>query len=311
MKKTLLAGAAALAALMPGVAAAEYPEKPVEFVVPWPPGDAEDVLTRMIAEDFQNTYGVPAAVVNKPGGGGGPFPGAVEVAKSPADGYTVGSFILAVPVIGPNIGIPELNPNPFEPLGAFMTYPFVIVSSKNAPYASIDELAAHAQDNDVVLGHFGAPLIPTKVTFALAKQKGFSFAADAAFDILDCNSLASGDVDVMNTTLQLVLPCLDDINVLASIGGKRIGLTPDTPTVGELDPSLSLALWNGLFVHKDTPTDVREKIVAVAKETMASERAQDFMAKTGALVYWQNAEDTTAQIEADAEALAKINAMLE
>ncbi|MFV8556473.1 tripartite tricarboxylate transporter substrate binding protein [Sulfitobacter sp. SBS6] len=311
MKKTLLAGAAALAALMPGVAAAEYPEKPVEFVVPWPPGDAEDVLTRMIAEDFQNTYGVPAAVVNKPGGGGGPFPGAVEVAKSPADGYTVGSFILAVPVIGPNIGIPELNPNPFEPLGAFMTYPFVIVSSKNAPYASIDELAAHAQDNDVVLGHFGAPLIPTKVTFALAKQKGFSFAADAAFDILDCNSLASGDVDVMNTTLQLVLPCLDDINVLASIGGKRIGLTPDTPTVGELDPSLSLALWNGLFVHKDTPADVREKIVAVAKETMASERAQDFMAKTGALVYWQNAEDTTAQIEADAEALAKINAMLE
>ena len=311
MKKTLLAGAAALAALMPGVAAAEYPEKPVEFVVPWPPGDAEDVLTRMIAEDFQNTYGVPAAFVNKPGGGGGPFPGAVEVAKSPADGYTVGSFILAVPVIGPNIGIPELNPNPFEPLGAFMTYPFVIVSSKNAPYASIDELAAHAQDNDVVLGHFGAPLIPTKVTFALAKQKGFSFAADAAFDILDCNSLASGDVDVMNTTLQLVLPCLDDINVLASIGGKRIGLTPDTPTVGELDPSLSLALWNGLFVHKDTPADVREKIVAVAKETMASERAQDFMAKTGALVYWQNAEDTTAQIEADAEALAKINAMLE
>jgi tripartite-type tricarboxylate transporter receptor subunit TctC len=311
MKKTLLAGAAALAALMPGVAAAEYPEKPVEFVVPWPPGDAEDVLTRMIAEDFQNTYGVPAAVVNKPGGGGGPFPGAVEVAKSPADGYTVGSFILAVPVIGPNIGIPELNPNPFEPLGAFMTYPFVIVSSKNAPYASIDELAADAQDNDVVLGHFGAPLIPTKVTFALAKQKGFSFAADAAFDILDCNSLASGDVDVMNTTLQLVLPCLDDINVLASIGGKRIGLTPDTPTVGELDPSLSLALWNGLFVHKDTPADVREKIVAVAKETMASERAQDFMAKTGALVYWQNAEDTTAQIEADAEALAKINAMLE
>lgn len=311
MRKLLMTGAIALAAMMPGYAVAEYPEKPVEFVVPWPPGDAEDVLTRMIAEDFQKKYDVPAAVVNKPGGGGGPFPGAVEVANAPADGYTVGSFILAVPVIGPNIGIPELNPNPFEPLGAFLTYPFVIVASKDAPYSSIDELAAHAKDNDVVLGHFGAPLIPTKVTFALAQQKGFSFAADAAFDILDCNSLASGDVDVMNTTLQLVLPCLDKINVLASIGGERIGLTPDTPTVGELDPSLSLALWNGLFVHKDTPADAREKIIAVAKETMASERAQDFMAKTGALVYWQNAEDTAAQIEADTDALAKINAMLE
>lgn len=311
MKKAMIASAVFLTALMPGLAAAEYPEKPVEFVVPWPPGDAEDVLTRMIAEDFQEKYGVPAAVVNKPGGGGGPFPGAVEVAKAPADGYTVGSFILAVPVIGPEIGIPELNPNPFEPLGAFLTYPFVIVSSKNAPYSSIDELAAHAKDNDVVLGHFGAPLIPTKVTFALAKKKGFEFAADAAFDILDCNSIASGDVDVMNTTLQLVLPCLDDINVLASVGGERIGLTPDSPTVGELDPDLTLALWNGLFVHKDTPQDVRDKIIAVAEETMASERAQDFMAKTGALVYWQNADDTAAQIQSDIDALAKINALLE
>lgn len=311
MKKSLIACAAAFLAVTPGVAVAEYPEKPVEFVVPWPPGDAEDVLTRMIAEDFQTKYGVPAAVVNKPGGGGGPFPGAVEVAKAPADGYTVGSFIVAVPVIGPNIGIPELSPDPFEPLGAFLTYPFVIVASKTAPYASIDELAAYAQDNDVVLGHFGAPLIPTKVTFALAQHKGFAFAADAAFDMLDCNSLASGDVDVMNTTLQLVLPCLDDISVLASIGGERIGLTPETPTVGELDPSLALALWNGLFVHKDTPADVREKIIAVAKETMASERAQDFMAKTGALVYWRDAEETAAQIETDAKTLAEINAMLE
>lgn len=311
MKRVLLAGVASLMAALPGISAAEYPEKPVEFVVPWPPGDSEDVLTRMIADDFQAKYGVPAAVVNKPGGGGGPFPGAVEVAKAPADGYTVGSFILAVPVIGPKIGIPELNPNPFEPLGAFLTYPFVIVAGGDAPYGTVDELAEYAKSNDVVLGHYGAPLIPTKVTFALAKQKGFAFAADAAFDALDCNTLASGDVDVMNTTIQSILPCLDDVKVLASIGGERIGLTPDTPTVGEIDPSLGLALWNGLFVHKDTPADVREKIIAVAKETMTSDRAKAYMAETGALVYWQDAADTVKQIEADGEALGKINAMLQ
>ena len=311
MLKRIIVGIAVLASFVPLASFAEYPEKPVEFVVPWPPGDAEDVLTRMIAEDFQNKYGVPAAVVNKPGGGGGPFPGAIEVAKAPADGYTVGSFILAVPIIGPNIGIPELSPNPFEPLGAFLTYPFVIASGKNAPYASIDELAEYAKNNDVALGHFGAPLIPTKVTFALAKEKGFSFAADAAFDALDCNTLASGDVDVINTTLQLVLPCLDNINVLASIGETRIGLTPDSPTVGELNSNLTLSLWNGLFVHRDTSADVREKIISVAQETMASDRAKDFMAKTGALVYWQNAEDTNARIARDTETLGKINAMLE
>lgn len=92
-----------------GLAQAEYPEKPVQFIVPWPPGDLEDVLTRMIADDFQEAYGVPAAVVNKPGGGGGPFPGAIEVANAPADGYTIGSFIIAIPVVGPQIGIPELG----------------------------------------------------------------------------------------------------------------------------------------------------------------------------------------------------------
>jgi tripartite-type tricarboxylate transporter receptor subunit TctC len=310
--KAILAASTAVAVLAaPVMAVAEYPEKPVSFVVPWPPGDLEDVLTRFIAEDFQAKYGSPAAVVNKPGGGGGPFPGAIGVATAPADGYTIGSFIIAVPVVGPNIGIPELAPNPFEPLGTFLTYPFVIVAGADAPYDDIAGLAAHAKENDVVLGHFGAPLVPTKVTLALAKSQGFEFASDAAFDALDCNTLASGDVDVMNTTLQLVLPCLDTVKVLASIGGERIALTPDTPTVAEIDPSLNISLWNGLFVHKDTPADVREKIIAVAQETMKSDRAQKLAADTGALVYWQNAEDSNTLIENDIKTLTAINAALE
>lgn len=295
---------------MTGAAVAEYPEKPVEFVVPWPPGDLEDVLTRMIAEDFQAAYGVPAAVVNKPGGGGGPFPGAIGVATAPADGYTIGSFIIAIPVVGPQIGIPELNPDPFEPLGNFLTYPFVIAAGANAPYDDMQGLADHAKSNDVVLGHFGAPLVPTKVTLGLAKEMGFSYASDAAFDALDCNTLASGDVDVINTTLQLILPCLDDVKVLASIGSERISLTPDTPTVAELAPDLNVALWNGLFVHKDTPQDVRQKIIAVASKTVMSERAQKLAAETGALVYWQPADEVKAQIVSDIKTLGHIGKVL-
>lgn len=303
-------GLTAAAWALPGSALAEYPEKPVSFVVPWPPGDLEDVLTRMIAEDFQAEYGVAAAVVNKPGGGGGPFPGAIEVANAPADGYMIGSFIVAVPVIGPNIGIPDLSPDPFEPLGAFLTYPFVIVAGGDAPYDDMAGLAAHAAENDVVLGHFGGPLIPTKVTKALAQEMGFAYAADAAFDALDCNTIASGDVDVMNTTLQLVLPCLDSVKVLASIGDNRIPLTPNAPTVGELAPDLNMSLWNGLFVHKDTPADVRAKIVAVAEKTIASDRAKQLAMDTGALIYWQSAEETAARIKADIATMGAINAAL-
>jgi tripartite-type tricarboxylate transporter receptor subunit TctC len=304
----------ALAAMMTTLAlpvVAEYPEKPVEFVVPWPPGDLEDVLTRMIADQFQADYGVPAAVVNKPGGGGGPFPGAIDVANAPADGYTVGSFIIAIPVVGPNIGIPELNPDPFEPLGNFLTYPFVIAAGENAPYDDIDGLAAHAQSNDVALGHFGAPLVPTKVTFALAKEKGFSYASEAAFDALDCNTLASGDVDVINTTLQLILPCLDKVKVLASIGGERISLTPDTPTVAELAPSLNVSLWNGLFVKNGTPQEAKDKIIASAMKAMKSDAAQQLAKDTGALVYWQSASDVVSQIGRDIETLGTIGSMLE
>jgi tripartite-type tricarboxylate transporter receptor subunit TctC len=309
MKKLLLATACALA--IPMAAQAEYPEKPVEFVVPFPPGDLEDVLTRMIADEFQATYGVPAAVVNKPGGGGGPFPGAAEVANADPDGYTIGSFVVDIPLIGPEVGIPALSPNPFEPIGIFLTYPFVIATSADKPYGTMQELADYAQDNEVALGHFGTFLIPTQVTLALANKMGFEYGSEAAFDALDCNTVASGDADVINTTLQLIMPCLDDMTVLASIGGQRIPLTPDTPTVGELEDDLQLALWNGLFVHKDVPADVREKIAAVAQKVVESDAAKELSAETGALVYWQGADAAADQIEQDADALGNVMELIE
>lgn len=308
---TLLGGALAVAmAAMGGAALAEYPEKPVSFIVPWPPGDLEDVLTRMIAEDFQAEYGVSAAVVNKPGGGGGPFPGAIEVAQAPADGYTIGSFVIGVPVVGHQIGIDELTPARFDPLGIFLTYPFVIATKGDAPYSNMDELAAYAKDNAVALGHFGDPLTPTQVTKALAVSKGFEWGSDAAFDALDCNTLASGDADVINTTLQLILPCLDQVKVLVSITDERISLVPDAPTAGEVDPNLDIALWNGLFVTKETPQDVRDKIIKVAQKTVTSDRAQAIAKETGALVYWQGAEDSAARVAKDIETVARIGAML-
>ncbi len=306
-----LTGAAAAAVMTAGAALAEYPEKPVNFIVPWPPGDLEDVLTRMIAEDFQKEYGVAAAVVNKPGGGGGPFPGAIEVANAPADGYTVGSFVIGVPVLGHQIDIPPLTPAKFDPLGIFLTYPFVIATSGDAPYSSMAELADYAKANDVALGHFGDVLTPTQVTKAYAATAGFEFASDAAFDALDCNTLASGDADVINTTLQLILPCLDSVKVLVSITDQRIPLIPDTPTIGELEASLDIALWNGLFVTKDTPQDVRDKIIAVASKTVMSERAQNVAKETGALVYWQNASDSAGRIAKDIDTVARIGELLQ
>ena len=293
-----------------GAASAEYPDKPVSFVVPWPPGDLEDVLTRMIADDFQATYGVAAAVVNKPGGGGGPFPGAMEVANAPADGSMVGSFVIGVPVVGPKLGIDGLTAETFEPLGIFLTYPFVIATSGDAPYSSMQELATHAKSNKVALGHFGDPLTPTQVTKAGAKALGFEWASDAAFDMLDCNTLASGDVDVINTTIQLILPCLDKVKILASVTASRISKAPDAPTMGEIVPELDIFLWNGLFVTKGTPQDVRDKIISVAKKSMLSDKAQQVAKDTGAQVYWTDASESAGQITKDIATMATIGSLL-
>ena len=173
------------------------------------------------------------------------------------------------------------------------------------------ELAEYAKSNDVALGHFGQVLTPTQVTMAYAVNAGFEWGSDAAFDALDCNTLASGDADVINTTLQLILPCLDSVKVLTAITGERISLVPDAPAIGELDSSLDIALWNGLFVHKDTPADVREKIAAVAAKTVMSDRAQAIAKETGAQVYWSDAAASAETIAKDKATVAHIGGLLE
>ncbi len=300
MKKKLILIASLLTAITGFTAPvqAAYPESPVQFIVPWPPGDFEDVLTRMIAARMEEKTGVSASVVNKPGGGDGPFPGALEVLNGPTDGSMVGSFVIGVPIVGPviDIGIEE---DSFTPVGIFLTYPFVLASSGDSGYSNMKELAAYAQENDVVLGHFGAGLTPTRATFAAARNMDFEFADDSAFDLLDCNSLSSGDADVINTTLALIEPCLDDINILANIGSEPIGKLDGVETLASQSGINDIELWNGLFVKKGTPQEVVDTLAAIAEETMASDEAQQLMAETGARVYWQNAEESAARIVTD------------
>lgn len=309
MQTSRIALIAIAAASLCAPALAEYPDRPVSFVVPFPPGDLEDVLTRLIAEDFEKKYGVAAAVVNKPSEGG-PFPGAAEVASAPADGYTIGSFVVDIPVVGPDVGVPGLNPDPFEPLGIFLTYPFVIATAGDKPFSTMQELAEHSKTEPQLLGHFGSFLLPTQATFAAAKTLGFEWGGEASAGALDCNSLASGDYDVINTTIQQLLPCLDSVKILATITDAPISVVPDAPTLASILPDLNISLWNGLFVHKDTPADVREKIIASAKETVAGEKAQQLARDTGAGVYWMDAEGAKARIQSDLEVSRAIAAML-
>jgi tripartite-type tricarboxylate transporter receptor subunit TctC len=304
MKLAAAAAVLALSALSP--AFAEYPERPVTFLVPWPPGDLEDQLTRIIADEFTAKTGAPAKVVNRPGGGG--MEGATAVSQSEADGYMVGSFVIDIPTIHVIKGNAPYKRDTFEPIGIFLTYPFALVAKKDAPFDDLAGLAAYAKDHPVKLGHFGYDLIPTMATFLAAKKLGFKFGADAPFDMLDCTTLSNGDADVINTTMATVLACLDKIKVIAAYTDQPISVKPEGKLLSAQVPGLNITLWNGLFVPKGTPQEVKDKIAGIAEAALKGDKAREIAKSTGAGVYWMNAADAAKRIDTDyaaAEAMLK------
>lgn len=293
---TMLASTFASTTLM----AADYPNRPVKFIVPWPPGDVEDVLTRIIAEEMSKETGIPATVVNKPGGGG--VLGATTVSQSRPDGSVIGSFVVDLvtsQVVGGNA---PYTKDSFVPVGIFLDYPFVLAVKADAPYDNLSELAAYAKTNKVSLGHFGYQATPTAITFKAADKMGFSFSSDSAFDSLDCSTLANGDADVINTTTQQILPCLDskDVKLLTSFTYNRLIINPDVPTLNE-ETGISQTLWNGLFVKTGTPQPIIDKIAAIAQKALMRPEVAKLQETTGTGVYWTASSDAQKLIDLDYE----------
>lgn len=285
--------------------AAEYPNRPVKFVVPWPPGDLEDVLTRQIAEEMAKETGKPATVVNKPGGGG--VVGASEVARSRPDGLVIGSFVADLVTTQLLTGNAPYNNETFEPVGIFLDYPFVLAAKADAPFNNVKELAAYSKANKVSLGHFGYQALPTAITMKAARQEGIRFSSDAAFDANDCSTLANGDADVINTTTQLILACLNsgEVKLITSITRERLSIAPDVPTLEE-QTGISQTTWNGLFVKKGTPDAVKNRIAEIAQKALQSEQAQNLSKTTGAGIYWLGAAEAEKVVRKDFSQAAEL-----
>lgn len=301
MLKTLKKVAPALflsVALVSTASMADYPNRPVRFLVPWPAGDLEDILTRNIAEQMAKETKKPATVINKPGGGG--VVGAAEVARSKPDGLLIGSFVADLLTTQLISGNAPFDTNTFEPIGIFLDYPFVLATKKDAPYNNIKELAAYSQNNKVSLGHFGYDALPTAISFKAAAQEGINFSSDAAFDVNDCSTLANGDADIINTTTQLILACLStgEVKLIAAITRDRLTIAPDVPTLKE-QTGISQTTWNGLFVKKGTPENIKNKIAAIAQRALQQDRVKELSKSTGAGIYWLGGADAQKQIEED------------
>src|SRR5437868_6762684 len=144
MKRLALSFVLSLASLM--AAAQPYPAKPIRFVVPFPPGNAGDLMARMLAEKMTASWKQPVIVDNRPGAGGNI--GAEHAAKSPADGYTV--LIAASGIVTANAFLYKLSFDPQKDLAPvtliYSGAPVLVVSPK-VEAKSLPELIEYAKRN--------------------------------------------------------------------------------------------------------------------------------------------------------------------
>src|SRR5678815_2744005 len=155
MKKILLFVIAAL--LCTAASAQSWPQKPVRFIVPFPPGGATDISARLLGEKLTQIWGQQVVIENRGGAGGGV--GAAEAARAAPDGYTL--FFPSGSVVTANQHIYEkLNYNPerdFIPVTNVVTGPQVLTVPANSPYKTVKDLvdAARANPGKFTYGHAG------------------------------------------------------------------------------------------------------------------------------------------------------------
>ena len=247
-------------------AQAQYPNKPVRLIVPYPAGQATDIAARIIGEALGREWGQPVVIENI--GGGAAIPGMVTGRGAPPDGYTLLMGTSAAMVVNPAIidNLPYDPFNDFTLVGPVFRNPLIIVANDKAPYRSLKDLvdAAKKEPGKLNWGYPGAGTTQ-HLTGELFKQV-------AAVDIQGVMYKGSAQVvqDMLGDQIQLAvdgipahLPHIKSgkERALASTGAHRAPQLPDLPTVAELGyPGFSGEGWGGVVVTKGTPMQIVMKV---------------------------------------------------
>lgn len=277
MKKTWLA--LSLTALMPlGAMAQSFPTKPINIVVPYPPGGTADLLPRLVAEKMPDILGVPVIVHNRPGAAG--IIGADHVARSEPDGYT----LLVVP---PHFFVSDLlykvsfKPLDFKPVSILASYPNVLLATPQAKPNSLKELLSGLKDKSLnptfasagsgTSQHLSAVMLAdmANVEYTHVPYKG---TAPAIADLM------AGHVNFMFDNLITALPLAQSgkLKLLGVGSPTRSKLLPDVPAINELVPGYESMTWMGIAAPPNTPDEaiakVSQAIAQVIKEASVNQQ---------------------------------------
>ena len=266
--------AAALAAAA-GPARAEYPERPVRLVEPFPPGGAVDLVARLLTAHLASDLGRPFLVESKPGAGG--ILATDAVAKAPADGYTL---LLTTPNHTINAALNSKLPYDTEkdlvPVAVVAEIPEVLVSHVSAPFVSFPTFVDYARTHPGELNYASAGngTLPHVSMELLLRRLGIKVthvpyrgAAPAMTDLL------AAQVQLKMDTYATSAPhvAAGKLRALAIASRARSALAPDLPTVAELGvPGYEGILWIGAMVPAGTPKAVVDKLAAACERAVRS-----------------------------------------
>jgi len=259
----LIAVAATAAAF--AQSAANYPERPIRFVVPYPPGGGTDVIARIVQERFQAALGQPIVIDNR-GGAAGSL-GSDIVAKSPPDGYTV-LFTLSSHTINPAI-YPKMafdTAKDFESVGMVASLPQILVANPQFPAATLAELIAEAKAKPGSLsfasvgngspGHLAGELFKLR-TGTQMTHIPYRGGGPAVTDVM------GGQVPLLWVSIPAAAQFVKTgkLKALAVSTLKRSAAFPDVPTVQESGvPDFEVDSWYAMFVPARTPKAVVDKL---------------------------------------------------
>ena len=311
-RRRLLAASVVGLAGAPAAWGAEYPDRPVRLIVPFPPGGGADNLARTIMPKVAASLGRPVIIDNKPGAGGNV--GAEYVAKAAPDGYTL--------LYGTN-GTHSINASLYQNLRFDPIRDF-------APISRMTEIAAMLVVNPGVPVHSVAELIryakahPGKVNFASAGNgttshlSGELFKTMAGVDIvhvpyrggaLAVTDLIGGQVQMMIDVMPNVYPLAKDgrVNGIAVSTAVRFSAAPDVPTIAESGlPGFEASAWDGILAPAGTPEPIIQRLNAAIRQALADPEVVDALRSRGARPVPGSPDDFARHIVASTRKWAQV-----
>ena len=307
----LAAGLTLLACCM--AARAQYPDRIITMVVPFPPGGVADTVARPVADALGKELKQTVVIENKAGAGGALGMG--QVARASPDGYTVLMALSSISVLPEADKLfgrrPAFTLNQFKPIARFTADPTVFVVRADAPWKTLAEFLADAKRKPGAFnygssGNYGTMHVPMEMLKADADFRmvhiPFTGAGPAVVALLggQVDAIASGPASVAQHIRS------GRLRALAHWGEKPLLALPDVPSLASLGHPVKFAQWSGLFVPAGTPDDVVQKLRAAARKVAADAQVLQTIRTAGSPVEYLDAPDFQTYWDQDAAVMANV-----